>query len=104
MDRGSGQAVYRPWGCKESDVTEHTRAMVYKAFGPAPGGTAASRPKSPWSQGSPLRVALIAPFLGVPLRQSREVTPSATLVFAVYGRNKLFLCQLNLLTSLGDKS
>ena len=26
MDRGAWQATYSPWGCKESDMTEHTHS------------------------------------------------------------------------------
>ena len=46
-------------GCKESDMTEHAHAMGYKAFCPAPEGTAASHPKSPWWQGLAVVLSLV---------------------------------------------
>ena len=30
MDRRAWQATYNPWGCKESDTTEHTRTVKNK--------------------------------------------------------------------------
>ena len=32
MDRGAWQAIYSPWGCKESNTTEHTQHRVPKAL------------------------------------------------------------------------